>query len=126
MRKRVLLGAAVGMIMWSALPSAAADTNAYSMGSGILRGFANILVGWIEIPRCLTYNAVDYPVIGIVPGAFEGAGMTLIRAGGGLIDLLTLGFLAPGHTVYDSMEAPMLPWESPWLPSKEPETTGGR
>jgi hypothetical protein len=91
----------------------------YSLLDGVKRGFANLLAGWIEAPRGMVYYSVDYPVIGIIPGAFEGAGMTFIRTVGGAIDLLTIGYLSPGNTVYDTMDAPMLPWESPWLPAPE-------
>jgi len=91
----------------------------YSLIDGIERGFANIVAGWIEVPRGMVYYSVDYPVIGIIPGALEGAGMTLIRTLGGAIDILTIGYLEPGNTVYDTMDAPMLPWESPWLPVPE-------
>jgi len=91
----------------------------YTLLNGINRGFANLLAGWIEAPRGIVYYSVDYPVIGIIPGAFEGAGMTFIRTVGGAIDLITIGYLSPGNTVYDTMDAPMLPWESPWLPVPE-------
>ena len=93
----------------------------YSLLDGVKRGFANLLAGWIEAPRGMVYYSVDYPVIGIIPGAFEGAGMTFIRTVGGAIDLLTIGYLSPGNTVYDTMDAPMLPWDSPRLPSPENE-----
>jgi len=93
----------------------------YTLIDGVGRGFANILAGWLEVPRGLTYYAVEYPVIGVVPGALEGAGMTGIRAVGGLIDILTIGYLRPGRTVYDTMDAPLYPWESPWLPPPDEE-----
>ena len=93
--------------------------NQYSLIDGIGRGFANLLTGWIEAPRGMVYYSVEWPVIGIIPGAFEGAGLTLIRTIGGGIDLITLGYLTPGNTVYDTMDIPMLPWLSPWLPDTE-------
>lgn len=97
------------------------EEGGYSLMDGIGRGFANLLAGWIEAPRGMVYYAVEYPVIGIIPGAFEGTGMTIIRTVGGAIDLLTIGYLVPGDTVYDTMDAPMLPWESPWIPVPEDE-----
>jgi len=93
----------------------------YSMIDGLSRGFANILAGWIEAPRGMVYYSVEWPIIGIIPGTLEGAGMAFIRTIGGAVDLFTIGYLSPGDTVYDTMDAPMLPWESPWLPSPENE-----
>ncbi len=93
----------------------------YSMIDGLSRGFANILAGWIEAPRGMVYYSVEWPIIGIIPGTLEGAGMAFIRTIGGALDLFTIGYLSPGDTVYDTMDAPMLPWESPWLPSPENE-----
>ena len=91
------------------------------MIDGLSRGFANILAGWIEAPRGMVYYSVEWPIIGIIPGTLEGAGMAFIRTIGGALDLFTVGYLSPGETVYDTMDAPMLPWESPWLPSPENE-----
>ena len=75
------------------------EEGGYSLIDGIGRGFANLLAGWIEAPRGMVYYSIDWPVIGIIPGAFEGTGMTLIRTGGGAIDILTIGYLSPGNTV---------------------------
>ena len=113
------------VVMFTALQVNAQDENSqvkkkkYSLIDGIERGFANILAGWIEAPRGMVYYSVEWPVIGIIPGAFEGAGLTFIRTIGGGIDLITIGYLTPGNTVYDTMDIPMLPWQSPWLPAPE-------
>lgn len=93
----------------------------HSLLDGLGRGGANLLAGWLELPQCVTYYSVEYPVIGFVPGVLQGAGMTVVRAFGGVIDLLTIGYLAPGNTVYDAVEEPLLPWDGPWLPIKRGE-----
>ena len=98
-----------------------ATTDEYSMLDGIGRGFANITVGWLEIPRGITFYSVEYPFIGIIPGILQGAGMTGVRAVGGLVDIITLGYLCPGNTVYDGMDEPLYPWQAPWLPTAEEE-----
>jgi len=91
----------------------------YSMMDGVGRGIANLLTGWIELPRGMTYYGVEWPGIGIIPGAMQGAGMTGVRLVGGLLDLLTLGYFEPGYTVYDAMDEPLYPWEALWLPPKD-------
>jgi len=113
----------VTVVMAVCVVSAASARGAeeHSMIKGLGRGGANLLAGWLELPQCITYYSVEYPVIGFVPGVLQGAGMTVVRAFGGVIDLLTVGYLAPGSTVYDAMEEPLLPWEGPWLPVKRAE-----
>ncbi len=91
----------------------------YNMLDGIGRGFANITLGWLEIPRGLTFYSVEYPVIGVVPGALQGMGMTVIRTVGGIVDFITLGFLQPENTIYEGMDEPLYPWQASWLPVKE-------
>lgn len=88
----------------------------HSMLDGLGRGFANVLCAVIEVPRSMTYYAIEYPVLGIAPGAIQGVGMTVYRTVGGIVDIVTLGSLAPGYTVYDIIEEPLLPWQSPWIP----------
>ena len=99
------------------VPAFGADT--YEQTDGVGRGCANLFAGWLEIPQCMTYFTVEWPGIGIVPGAIQGAGMTVIRTVGGVIDLVTIGFLPPDSTVYNAMDEPMLPWEGPWIPVDE-------
>ncbi len=105
--------AIVSCLMWAASARGAEE---HSLLDGLARGGANLLAGWLEVPQCITYYSVEYPVIGFVPGVLQGAGMTVVRAFGGVIDLLTIGYLAPGSTVYDAVEEPLLPWDGPWLP----------
>ena len=91
----------------------------YSFMEGISRGLANSFCGVIEVPRNMMYYSYEYPIVGILPGAIEGLGMGLFRTFGGIVDLLTVGALPPGHTMYDLMVEPLYPWDSPWLPPDE-------
>lgn len=105
------------LMVWCVLCAASArGAQEHSLIDGLGRAGANLLAGWLELPQCVTYYSVEYPVIGFVPGVLQGAGMTAVRAFGGVIDLLTAGYLAPGNTVYDAVEEPLLPWDGPWLP----------
>ena len=56
----------------------------HTLGEGLARGCANIVLGWIELPKNITYYSVEWPVVGLIPGVLEGAGMTGIRVAGGL------------------------------------------
>ena len=114
--RSLTMATVLGMCLCAA---AAPSADTYKQSDGIGRGFANLFAGWLEVPQCMTYFAVEWPGIGIVPGAIQGAGMTVIRTLGGVIDLFTVGFLHPDATVYNAMDEPMLPWEGPWIPVPE-------
>jgi putative exosortase-associated protein (TIGR04073 family) len=93
----------------------------HTMLKGLERGFANMLFGAVELPRNMFYYSVEYPVVGLVPGTVQGAGLTIMRVVGGVVDLVTAGYLPPGRTVYDLVDVPIYPWESPWMPEpKDP------
>jgi hypothetical protein len=83
---------------------------------GIKRGFANLLTGWIEIPRCLSYEVTARPISSPLLGPLTGASFTAIRAVLGAIDILSGGL--NGYNKYSDF-IPDYPWESPWV---APET----
>ena len=86
-----------------------------TLTNGLMRGFANALFGWIEIPRCTVYYAQEYNVPGAILGPIQGAGMTIYRAFGGLTDILSLGFIKSGYTLYELANIPMFPWDAAWI-----------
>ena len=120
MKTRPVLVSALCLALCLAVPLRAED-EAHTMLDGLGRGVANLLTGVIEIPRCTTFYGFVYPVIGVIPGVIQGTGMAGYRVVGGGIDLITLGLLPPGRTVYDIMEIPLLPWEAPWVPPEDYE-----
>ena len=78
------------------------------------RGLLNVLTGWIEVPKQLHRASRDpSPLRGLGRGLFKGAGLTLVRGGVGLYELVTFpvphpkGFASP----YESMELPDYAWE---------------
>jgi hypothetical protein len=112
----------VALVVACCLRVAGAEQDAgYSLLDGVGRGFANLFTGAIELPRCMTFYAVQWPAVGAIPGAIQGAGMTAVRAIGGVVDLFTVGYLEPGNTVYDAMEEPLFPWQALWLPTSDDE-----
>lgn len=87
-----------------------------NMASNMGRGFVNVLTAGVELPRNLWYDNVRMPIIGILPGAMDGAFLTVVRALGGVTDIVTLGLTGPG--IYTE-SFPEYVWESPWLPEDE-------
>ena len=79
------------------------------------RGFVNVLTCCWEVPRCLILRNSQVPVLGIVAGACEGAGLTGVRALAGVGDILSLGFMTDKvyHVSADFQE---WVWDSTWIP----------
>lgn len=60
------------------------------------RGLANILTGWIELPKNIYETSVEQNIFaGITLGTAKGIGMTVIRTGAGVYDAITFPFPIP-------------------------------
>jgi len=79
------------------------------------RGGANVLTGWLELPRCVVYSSVEIPIVGLVFGGIQGSGYAAWRTILGLTDLGTIGLT--GDKLY-SEEFPDFVWQADWIPEK--------
>ena len=71
------------------------------------RGVVNVLTGWIELPKQISLGKQeDNPVVGIGRGLVKGAGLTILRSGVGIYEVLTFPFPIPKHfaSPYEQME----------------------
>ena len=60
------------------------------------RGVANALTGWVEIPKNIySTSAESNAFAGLTLGLAKGAGMTIVRTGAGLYEVLTFPFPIP-------------------------------
>ncbi len=60
------------------------------------RGLANILTGWIELPKNIYDTSVeDNPLAGLTIGLAKGVGMTIVRTGAGIYEVVTFPFPIP-------------------------------
>ena len=60
------------------------------------RGIANTLTGWVELPKNIYSTSVeDNPLAGVTLGLAKGAGMTLVRTGAGIYEIVTFPFPLP-------------------------------
>ena len=91
MKKGLML--AVVMVMVLAVASSAyAQDPAKKLG----RGLANILTGWIELPKNIYDTSVeDNPLAGLTIGLAKGIGMTIVRTGAGIYEVVTFPFPIP-------------------------------
>lgn len=60
------------------------------------RGLANILTGWVELPKNIYETSVEENVLsGITMGLAKGIGMTIVRTGAGVYETITFPFPIP-------------------------------
>jgi len=60
------------------------------------RGLANILTGWIEIPKNIYDTSVEENIgMGLTVGLARGIGMTVVRTGAGIYETITFPFPLP-------------------------------
>ena len=69
---------------------------AQDAGKKLLRGLANVLTGWVELPKNIYDTSVEDNVFsGITIGLAKGLGMTIVRTGAGLYETVTFPFPIP-------------------------------
>ena len=60
------------------------------------RGLANILTGWVELPKNIYDTSVEENVLsGLTMGLAKGVGMTIVRTGAGVYEAVTFPFPIP-------------------------------
>ena len=89
--KGMIIAVSVLMVLSIATASYAQDP-AKKLG----RGLANILTGWIELPKNIYDTSVeDNPLAGLTIGLAKGIGMTIVRTGAGIYEVATFPFPIP-------------------------------
>ena len=60
------------------------------------RGVANTLTGWVELPKNIYSTSVeDNAFAGMTLGLAKGAGMSIVRTGAGIYEIVTFPFPLP-------------------------------
>ena len=85
------------------------------VGYVIGRGFANLGLGFIALPKEIIYQNAKTPVFGMIPGVFYGTCLFLWREIAGVVDLISFGF--SGQGLYGRSMGDF-PWDGPWIPHK--------
>ncbi len=91
MAKGIIICLAILMVLNIAALSYAQDA-----GRKIYRGVANIITGWIELPKNIYDTSVEDNILsGLTIGLFKGLGMTIVRTGAGIYETLTFPLPIP-------------------------------
>ncbi|MDD5439271.1 MAG: exosortase system-associated protein, TIGR04073 family [Candidatus Omnitrophica bacterium] len=91
MRKGIIVIVVLLMVFMLASSSYAQDP-----GKKLMRGLANILTGWVELPKNIYETSVEDNVFsGLTIGLAKGIGMTIVRTGAGIYETVTFPFPIP-------------------------------
>ncbi|NQT47070.1 MAG: exosortase system-associated protein, TIGR04073 family [Candidatus Omnitrophica bacterium] len=95
MNKELKRGIVLG-IVFLLMVTLAAPCYAQNPAKKLGRGLANILTGWVELPKNIYDTSVeDNPFAGITIGTAKGVGMTIVRTGAGIYEAVTFPFPLP-------------------------------
>jgi putative exosortase-associated protein (TIGR04073 family) len=83
------------------------------MAQNSARGFANILTGWVELPRNMWLETARNPYYGLLTGISDGSWLSFLRTFGGTIDFVTVGLTGQG---FHGEQFPEYVWDSTWMP----------
>ena len=91
-------------------------TSAYAAGDKLVRGLANVCLGFLEIPRNIHNTTQEDSVLaGWTVGVGKGLGYTLLRMGVGVYEVVTFPFPAPKD--FMPVITPEYVWQAPgpWM-----------
>ncbi len=90
--KRLMICVLIVAILLAMCVQAHAQDPARKLG----RGIANVLTGWVEIPKNIYETSIEENVIiGLTLGLAKGIGMCIVRTGAGVYEIMTFPFPIP-------------------------------
>jgi len=91
MKKGIIICVALLMIF-----SLTTTCFAQDMGKKLFRGAANIVTGWVELPKNIYDTSVEDNIFsGLTVGLAKGIGMAIVRTGAGVYETVTFPFPIP-------------------------------
>jgi putative exosortase-associated protein (TIGR04073 family) len=123
MCKKLLLAICAGVLLLAVTSDPASAANYQNvdtaspqdivdgMAAKGVRGAANLVTGWAEVPKQIYVTGVEGGWLrGAVIGPFKGIGMAVIRTVSGAGELMTFFVAYPGY--YDPWIEPRFVWQS--------------
>lgn len=93
---KILSKGSVAVVVFAFLVTGATVCFAQDSFTKLGRGVANTLTGWVELPKNIYKTSVeDNALAGITLGLARGAGMTIVRTGAGIYEIVTFPFPLP-------------------------------
>ena len=90
MRKIIILVLVIAMV------GMATQCYAQDPAKKLGRGLANVLTGWVELPKNIYDTSVEENILsGLTMGLAKGVGMTVVRTGAGVYEAVTFPFPIP-------------------------------
>lgn len=111
--KRLALGLVVAMVAGAGVvwASDAPSVKSYTAGDKLVRGLANVFLGFIEIPRNIhNTTAEESLLVGWTVGTGKGIGFTVLRLVVGVYEVVTFPFPLP--TDYVPVYRPEFVWQA--------------
>ena len=97
--------ALIGVLVWTCAGTAQAQMQAGGAVTKLGRGVANVLTGWVEIPkRMYETSQLQGTAAGLTWGLLRGLGYGFVRTAAGFYETFTFPFPAPPN--YVSVIAP--------------------
>jgi putative exosortase-associated protein (TIGR04073 family) len=86
------------------------ESVAGQIGHKLVRGVANIMTGWVEMPKQMYLKTTQGPpVMGTLLGIVEGVGLGFARTTAGLYEIATFALPLPMH--YEPLFEPEYVWQ---------------
>lgn len=105
----LMLSGIAGASSYRTIENASPQDIVDGMATKGVRGAANIVTGWVEIPKQIYVTGTDTGWLrGVIIGPLKGIGMTVVRTVSGAGELLTFFIAYPGF--YDPWIEPRFVW----------------
>lgn len=123
MKKVLLFSALLISLFVMVPPSVRAEQKPEMIGEQmavkLVRGLANTAFCFIEIPKQIDLTVSSMGGVGLLVGPLKGVGMTIYRAGAGVLEMVF--FMVPQPGFYDPLIDPPYVWDA-WESQKtQPE-----
>ncbi|MFC1577045.1 exosortase system-associated protein, TIGR04073 family [Candidatus Omnitrophota bacterium] len=94
--KEMMKGLIICIVVMLVLSVVVTQSYAQDPAKKLGRGIANVLTGWVELPKNIYDTSVeDNPLSGLTIGLAKGVGMTIVRTGAGVYETVTFPFPIP-------------------------------